>query len=206
MNLAGRKGDGNENLLIFVLSINYLYIHYKKQLSMTPRSFFTILLKLLGIYLLFQGILLLPQAVGSMFMYASYAEGGWGDALMVTLVIVLAVLIFLAILYGCIFKTDLIIDTFRLDRNFAEEKFELSIHRSTVLRIAVIVLGGVIFVDALPDLCRNVFSFFQMKDVTLMEYQNGGWMIFDFVKTLLGWFLMSNSRTAVNMIERQRKK
>ena len=43
----------------------------------------------------------------------------------------------------CLFRPDIIIDKLALDKGFTEERFEINIHRSTVLTLAVILTADV---------------------------------------------------------------
>jgi hypothetical protein len=175
---------------------------------MTPRSLFVILIKIIGIYLIIEAIAFLPQLISTMYMYGrQMSESSLQDTLESGFFILLAVGTYLLILRYCLFKTDWIIDKLHLDRGFTEEKFEINIHRSTVLKIAVIVIGGVMVVDSLPLLCKQVFSYIQMSKIntSFKEIQSSGWITYYFVKFFVGFSLISASRLIVNFIERKRK-
>ncbi len=173
---------------------------------MTPRSFFAILIKTIGLYLILQSFSVIPQILSTFYFMFSDGGNSWTEtvtALGISLAIVLFLLFFL---YICLFRTDRIIDLLRLDRNFAEEKFSFNIHRSTVLTIAVIVIGAIMLIDSLPGFCQQVFQYVQSKQLPLMEYSNTNWIIFYTVKMLIGLFLITGARPVVNFIELRRKK
>jgi hypothetical protein len=96
----------------------------------------------------------------------------------------------------------------QLTKGFDKEMFELNIHRSTVLSVAVIVIGAIILVDALPNLCKEVYSYIGQQNYMKDFGQNpvAGWMIFYFVKALLGFFMLTGNRHIVNFIELKRRK
>jgi hypothetical protein len=102
-----------------------------------------------------------------------------------------------------VFKTAWLIDKLHLEKGFSEERIEFNIPHSTVLSIAIILIGGLMFVDSLPQLCRQIFSYFQQKDM-FMQNISSGWIIFQFVKTIIGYLLMTNSRFIVNFIDRKK--
>ena len=89
-----------------------------------------------------------------------------------------------------------------LDKGFQEDKLELNIQRSTVLTIAAIVIGGIIFVDSFPQFCLQVMRFIQ-QDNLFRESPTSGWIIFYLVKTILGYLLMTNSQFVVRFIDKQ---
>ncbi len=130
---------------------------------MTPRSFFTILIKILGIYLILDSITVIPQFISSLFSIGLGFDKSIETIALYSFLLILTVGIYYIILKYCVFKTDRIIDQLKLDKGFVEETFELNIHRSTVLSIAVIVIGGLIFVDSLPTFCKEVFDFIGQK-------------------------------------------
>jgi hypothetical protein len=102
-----------------------------------------------------------------------------------------------------IFKTDWFIDRFALDKSFSDEKFEMNIHRSVILSIAVIVIGGITVVDAIPNLCKEVYFYLQERQLMGNSDQSPRrfWILFYGVKFFVGCILMIYQRTIVNFIE-----
>ena len=176
---------------------------------MTPRSFFTVIIKIVGFYLVTGAVISIPQTVNALFAYKSqFNYGSADDILTMGSFLVFSASFYFFVMYYCVFKTDWIIDKLQLDQNFSEEKFEFNIHRSTVLRIAVIVIGGVIIADSLPLLCKQSFAFvrYNRMGTDLSLNPQTTWMIFYFVKFSVGFVLLSASRPIVNFIELKRKK
>ncbi len=150
-------------------------------------------------------VTVVPQFISTLlFIGTSVSDDFINLALTIGLLLLTIFILFLILRY-CVFRTDLIIDKLHLDKNFPEEKFELNIHRSTVLTIAVIVIGGLVLIDSVPELCRHIFSYAQEKNMRFIENPDGGWMIFYAVKTLIGFFMVTSSRLIVNFIEQKRK-
>ncbi len=175
---------------------------------MTPRSFFTIVLKLAGLWLLIMGIQVVMQFIStmaSMLFPDSFDEGSLG---FFSFVLLLLAGLYGFIVYCCIFRTDRIIDLLKLDKGFDEERFDFRIHRSDVLKIAVIVIGGLLLVDAIPHLCERVYGLLQERRImqATPDAQRIGFAIFYVAQMLAGYFLMTGSRSVVNFIERNRRK
>jgi hypothetical protein len=103
------------------------------------------------------------------------------------------------------YKTDWLISKLSLDRHFREERLEINFSHSTILQIAIIVIGGLIFAYTLPGLCREIFLFYQQKSV-FRENPSTGWIIFDFVKMVMGYLLMTNSKRLTDWIDHNRQK
>ena len=168
---------------------------------MTIKTFWTILLKILGIWLVLKSVILIPQFFSSLF-YINADDYVQRFVIPVAfLLLIIAGYIF--ILWLFVFKTAWLINKLQLDKGFTEEKIELNIQRSTVLMIATIILGGLIFVDTLPQLCQQLFEFFRQKN-TFKESPRSGWIIFQLAKTILGYLLMTNSQSVVNFIDKQK--
>jgi hypothetical protein len=176
---------------------------------MTPRSLFAIIIKVIAIYLIVASLSFIPQLLSTLMMlFQPGMSAPRGEEILTSiLIIILIVGFYIFFLRLCLFKTDWIIDKLRLSEGFSEEKFELNIHRSTVLKISVIVIGAVMLTDSLPMLCKQVISYIQMSRAYMSFSQNheSGWMIYYFVKFFIGFSLISANRPIVNYIERKRK-
>ncbi|MDP9078013.1 MAG: hypothetical protein M3O71_11350 [Bacteroidota bacterium] len=173
---------------------------------MTPKTFWTIFLKIFGLYLLWQTLVALPSFFSSLLFFST----GEDKLAIVKIVIAIAFIatFFIVILRYCLFKTDWIIEKLKLERGFNEEKLEVDIHRSSLLTIAVIVLGGLMLVDSLPSLIFNGFEYIQ-NDTTYSKMRDNRatpYLVSNFLKVVVGYFMVADSRLVVNFIERKRKK
>ena len=119
----------------------------------------------------------------------------------------LILLVYGLVSYYLVFKTEIIINKLKLDKGFDQETIPLNIHRSTVLSISIIVIGGLIVADEIPNLCRQLFSYFQERR---MNYSHTNmtlsYSVLASAKIIIGILLMTRQRQIVNFIERQRKK
>jgi hypothetical protein len=62
-----------------------------------------------------------------------------------------------------IFKTEFIIDLLKLDKKFGKEIISLNIHRSVVLSISIMVVGGLLLVNEIPNFINQINFYFQDK-------------------------------------------
>jgi hypothetical protein len=124
-------------------------------------------------------------------------------AIVIVMLLLLTIGIYIFILRLFVFKTDWIIEKLKLDIGFQEEKLELNIPFRTVLTIAIIVIGGLIFIDGLPQFCRVLFNFVQQKSL-FRESSISGWLVFYFIKTLIGYLLMTNTKIIIDFINKQK--
>ncbi|MCR8558616.1 hypothetical protein KXD93_13250 [Mucilaginibacter sp. BJC16-A38] len=76
------------------------------------------------------------------------------------------------------------------------------------MTIAIIVLGGLMLVDSLPSLIFNGFEYIQ-NDTTYSKIRDNRatpYLVSNFLKVVVGYFMVADSRLVVNFIERKRRK
>jgi len=171
--------------------------------TMSVRNFWAVLLKILGIWLVIGGFTTVSQFI-SAFSYIQTFNAGWWSALPVIGLLFLTIAVYIFVLWLFVFNTSWLIDKLKLEKGFTEERLEFDINSSSIIKIATIVIGGLIFIDSLPQFCRQTFVFFQQKSM-LVENPVTGWIVFHFVKMALGYLLMTNSKLVVKYIERRDK-
>lgn len=167
---------------------------------MTIKTFWTIFLKILGIWLVLDSVTVIPQFISTLF-YPDPYDTGLGLPLSIA-VLLLTIGVYLFILRLFVFKTAWFIDKFHLEKGFDEEKIDLNVQLTTVLTVTTIVIGGLMFVDSLPQLCKEIFVCLQQKNI-FRENPRSGWLIFLLVKTILSYLLMTNSKQVVAFINKQ---
>lgn len=132
---------------------------------MTPRSLFNIILKVLGIFFIQHFLAAIPQLL-SVFSNAFKPEARQ-EAIWALVPALLLQFAYGIVSFYLIFRTDIVIDKLKLDKGFDQEAFSLNIHRSTVLSISIIVIGGLIVVDEIPNFCQEVVSYYEAKRITM---------------------------------------
>lgn len=170
---------------------------------MTIKTFWTIFLKILGIWLILDSVTVIPQFFSTLF-FLDPNDTAQNFALTAAL-LVLTIGIYIFILRLFVFKTAWIIDKLNLDKGFNEEKIDINVQLSTIMTVSTIVIGGLLFIDSLPQLCKQTFVFFQEKFV-FRESPISEWLIFYLVKTILGYQLMTNSKKVIAFIDKQTTK
>ena len=180
-------------------------LNNKEKRKMTIRTFWTIFIKILGIWLVLDSITVIPQFLSALpFFGANNDDNIFGIGVVIGLLL-LTIGIYIFILRLFVFKTAWLIDKLQLDKGFEEDKLDLNVQLSTILTVATIVIGGLMFIDGLPQLCRQIFVFFQQKNI-FRESPTSVWIIFHLVKTILGYLLMTNSKQVVAFIDKQTTK
>ncbi len=169
---------------------------------MTIRTFWTLFLKILGISLILSGLTVIPQFMSAFAFFGENQQDNFMAAIYIIVLLLLTVGFYFVVLKLLVFNSNWLIDKLKLDKGFQEEKLEMGLTLKTVLTIATIVIGGLILVDALPMLCKQVFAFIQQKSV-FREDPQFSWIVFYFVKTLIGYFLMTNSKMVISYIDKK---
>lgn len=172
---------------------------------MALNTFWKIFLKIFGLYLIWQMLEILP----SFFFVLVYAGSQDKVTVFTTIAgIVFIVLVLFAVVRQFLFKSDYIIEKLRLEKGFIEEKIEITIHRSSLLTIIIIVLGGLMLADGLPLLIYHIFNFIQRADAYTKFQDNHAtpYLVTNLVKVALGYFMVVDSKMIVNLIERKRRK
>jgi hypothetical protein len=167
---------------------------------MTPRSLFNIILKVLGIFLLRDVLATIPQLL-SIFLYFTKPDTAM-EGIWTLLFIIVTLAVYSLVSYYLIFRSELIIDKLNLDRGFDQETIPLNVHRSTILSISIIVIGGLMVAEDIPALCRQLFAYFQEKRMTHGATNPSlSYSVMNGVRIVLGLLLIGNQRKIVNFIE-----
>ena len=165
---------------------------------MSIKSFWLLVLKLLGIYLCLGFFEL------SVFIFSQFINHSEYDFLLIGAYLG-AFLFYFAIIYYLIFKTNKLVQWFRLEKDFDSETVDLGLSTTSVIRIAVIVLGGLMFIDNLSSLISQLLTFFQ-QEVLFKNYTSAQPLVFAFIKTVIGYLLLTNSTFVSGLIEKQQSK
>ncbi len=175
---------------------------------MSARAFWTILLKLLGVYIILQLITGIPTGLNfiiSMEVMSNQMGHSGDNILMLFIYLIVLICIFWFLIYATIVKAEWTIDKLKLDKGI-EEKLNINMHRSDILKIVIMVIGGLTLVDSLPILCRNIFDSLEENVYGLFRKNpNMSYIIVNFIRTAFGIFMLTSSRLIVNYIEKKRR-
>lgn len=171
---------------------------------MSIKNFWLLFLKALGIWLIVNS---LPTAFHLIILVMSWtvnSTSNWSTFVEPTVQVLLIVIFYVLILWLFVFKTSWLVHKLKLVEGFDETRIEFKIRHTSVIAIASIVIGGLLFVDSLPNLITETIKYFEQKRMFQPEISSG--MIFFYlIKTVFGYLLMTNSRNVVKFIENNRK-
>jgi NADH:ubiquinone oxidoreductase subunit 5 (subunit L)/multisubunit Na+/H+ antiporter MnhA subunit len=170
---------------------------------MTIKTFWIVLLKIIGLSLLFSCVSIIPHFLS---MLPSLRNSSDNLSLLLPQVILLLVALSLYIFFIrlFLFKPSWIMEKLKLDKGFEEDKIDLNWQPLKILNIAIIVIGGLIFIDAAPEICRQLFVYFQQKNL-FSDSPTSNWIIFNFSKAIIGCLLIAYNKDVVAFVERRTK-
>ena len=164
---------------------------------MTIKTFWAIAIKIIGMLLILAALTTIPQWFSA--MYYAYIGGDMESLIILNVILFIVLIIYYFVFRLCLFKTLWIIEKLELDKDFDNEHLELSSKSFTIISIAIIVIGGSMFVESTPILLKDSFIFFQQKTL-FNDYSNAGWIVFNFFKIIIGYLLMTNSKIIAKFI------
>ena len=167
---------------------------------MTKRDFFRLLIKIFGLYSLIIAVFnILPQNLSFVLTYPVVES-------LVFLSVILMVLVLLLVFL--IFKSDLIINWFKLDKGFDDERIEFGKIRSyTIVMVSVIIIGGIMLVENIPSFISNLYYTFK-SDISGNEISDDSYIILgtSFFNLLMGYLLLVNHKKLGLWIKQQEQK
>ena len=175
---------------------------------MSVKSFFNLVLKVLGIYFIKDIVISIPTLFG---VFYSFGRGGVGDAVSTLLVLLLTLFIYCLVAYFLIFRTDWLIQKMQLLESVPEDPIPLNIHRSTVIGISLLVVAFYLIAQAIPQLVRGLTKWYQYNRIT-RGFSNA-WEPFDYstilvfaAEIIVGLLLIGYHRNFVSFIELKTRK
>jgi len=182
---------------------NLLFI---KILGMTPRSFFNIVIKILGLYFLKNIIETIPQFISTASLMAASDSTEDAAYIFIGTSVILSFYIFTSfVLLG---RTNKIVNMLRLDQGFDQNDFSLEISNTSILTIALILIGGLILTNEIPNLCRSLYIYVTQRNLSrfAQERPDLSYSIFIAVKIILGLLLVGERKRIVNFITSKQNK
>jgi len=172
---------------------------------MTIRAFWNILLKILGLYFVVKGVNVIMPYLG---VFTSVSTMEIEDTIYYIAVTFGTLIAYFFILWLFVFKTSWLIDKLDLEKGFNEEKIDFKNDSSAIMTIAIIVIGGIMLVDALPLLCNHIFAFYQNKKMFCPPKENPAtsWIVCYGIEAIIGYLLMTNSKPIVTFLNRKSAK
>ena len=126
---------------------------------------------------------------------------GWSDYSMIAILFLLifSIGIFYLIIHYFLYKTEWLIDRFKLDQGFDDERIDIAISTQTFIAIIISVLGGIYFIDSVPSLCKALYNFYQQSFVFRQSPKSNS-IVFYLVESIFGYILLMNGSFLSNKL------
>lgn len=125
---------------------------------MSMRNFWLICLKTLGMWLIINLFISLPNMIYNLITLFTTPDSGMNVTIGITNAVFVSV-IYLLIFQFLILRSHQTIDFLKLDKVFEGIRIHLAIPYEKLLKIVIILIGGVLLIDAIPNLVENIYSF-----------------------------------------------
>jgi len=171
---------------------------------MTPKSLFTIIIKIFGLFFFLEIIKAVPGLFTTFVYIANEASIVLGLSSLFFSLILLVFYGFIA--WYLLFNAGKVLNILQLDKDFEQDEFSFEVSQDSVFIIALMVTGGVILADEIPNFCRILFSYIQISRATLGPTQNDySLIIFSGLKIILGLLIIGERQWIVNFISRKQE-
>lgn len=173
---------------------------------MTKKDLFRLIIKIFGLYSLIVTLFsILPSSISWVLM----------DSMFFGLVLIIASVIVVIALFGfLIFRADTVIAWLKLDKGFDDERIEFqNFNAENILKLAVIIIGGVLLLNNVPNFLGNCLYLFksatrnEMSITSLFSFDNSAYGFYWLVSTInifIAYLLLTNY-TYVSKILRKRE-
>ncbi len=160
---------------------------------MSINTFWKLVLKLLGLFLLLSLFSVLTQYTSYLTIFITDSYTTVSEILIACLIFIIVIAAYYFIIRALFFRPTWLIKIFRLDDGFTEERIDFNIKSSAILRIAVIILRGITFIQAFPSLCQYIFYVFRQKTIWKMD-PDFQYIILYGARTIIGYLLLANNK------------
>lgn len=172
---------------------------------MSPRSLFSIILKILGIFFLSNILEALSRLLSVLVYLPQYASER--EAIFNLGVTIPPLLLYTLFSWALLFRTDGLISLFKLDRHSGEEIKGLQVHRSVILSVAVIAAGGWMLINEIPEFFRHAMYYYQeRKTYVRMARPDVSYLAMSALKILIALTIIIFNRAIVRIVELRRKR
>ncbi len=170
---------------------------------MKTTTFWILFIKIIGVFILVSGLNLMPSVITTIaFLSTSNQDSLQGIFLGVGLVLAM-VGFYLFIIYSFIFRSEGVINKLKLNKGIDEDLIHLTISETSVLKIALLVIGGWVIIETLPELITQIFAYFKQRqfmgsyeqDIPFMK-----WFLIYVLKLILGYFFIVHNRSIVDAV------
>jgi len=178
---------------------------------MKKSDIYEIAVKILGLYLVIYLISMFQQFVGSLLILFS-GQHGFSNNDSIGFLNLLITLVYWALYIGFIylllFKTKWIVKKICVESDYAENA-QLFADKKTIFEIALLIIGGVMVVSALPDLGYRIYDFFMTfrtmgLNISIKNNETRN-TVTSIIKLVIGILIALDARPLAAFLTREKK-
>lgn len=153
---------------------------------MTARSFWIILVRLMGLLIIINSIVQIPLILINF-------SGAGEDGMAIIGFYLLALIVVLYLAYHFLIKhTSIIVKLLGLDKDMEDDIFQLQLQSTSVLQLAIILLGGYLLIANVPILIEQIVK---MLKISLYEFDMETettliWPIYNLCMSIVGYIFI----------------
>jgi len=171
---------------------------------MTARNFFNIVLKIFGLFFLREIINSVPQLISTLFFL--FKPENFAEGLFLFVASCLVLTFYIVLTYQLLFRTNNLVDKLKLDRDFNDIIFEFKLPKTEILTISLIIIGGIILLNEIPNLCKSIFLYIQEKKINRgMTKPDFTYIILSLAKVTIALLLIGERVRIVELFSRKSK-
>ncbi len=168
---------------------------------MSLRNFWLICLKTLGMWLIINLFISLPNMIYDLVNLFTTSASGMNVTIGIANAVFVCVIYFL-IFQFLILRSHQTIDFLKLDKVFEGIRIHLAIPYERLLKIVIILIGGALLIDAIPNLVENIYWFTE-DDILFSESLKTINIVIYSTLTIISLLIMTNTNVVRRYITKK---
>lgn len=167
---------------------------------MGARSLFNLILKVIGLFFLRDILEAFSHTLSAALYFPEYES--LKEALVNVAVSLPPLILYVVLAWLFLFKSDKLVHWLKLDKNLSSSTISISADRSRILTAAVIIAGGWVLVNEIPEFFRHAVYYYQERKLYIrMTRPDISYIIMSAIKIAIGLMLVVFNKPIVGIIE-----
>ncbi|MBN2766242.1 MAG: hypothetical protein JXR27_07695 [Paludibacteraceae bacterium] len=158
------------------------------------------MLKIIGISLVLKVLNVISQSIATLSMLHTYQDSNILAVIATTILTTLAMYFF--ILWLFVIKTEWLVNILNLEKGFDENRIDMNFKLTSIVHLSIIITGAILIITNLPHLCKEIINYIGLKN-SFNEQQTATMIILYFIKAVLGYALITNSKKITLYIDKK---
>lgn len=168
---------------------------------MSLRNFWLICLKTLGMWLIINLFISLPNMIYNLITLLTTPASGMNVAIGIANAVFVCIIYFL-IFQFLILRSHRTIDFLKLDKVFEGIRIHLSIPYEKLLKLVIILIGGTLLIDAISNLVENIYWFSEDNILFSQGLKTTNIIIYSTL-TIISLLIMTNTKVVRRYITKK---